>query len=66
MRVAPYSPAWSTRIIESVRGLGSPGIDNDAFDDVPFNQYGGLGKASQLFGAELPGILTELNERLVA
>ncbi|MFI5269706.1 MAG: type I restriction-modification enzyme R subunit C-terminal domain-containing protein, partial [Chloroflexota bacterium] len=41
-------------------------IDNDAFDEVPFNQYGGLGKASQLFGAELPGMLTELNERLVA
>ena len=41
-------------------------IDTAAFDEVPFNQYGGLGKAYQLFGAELPRILTDLNERLVA
>ena len=41
-------------------------IDTDAFDEVPFNQHGGLGKAYQLFGAELPDILTQLNERLVA
>jgi len=41
-------------------------IDTDAFDDVPFNQHGGLGKAYQLFGLELPDILRQLNERLVA
>jgi type I restriction enzyme R subunit len=56
------------RWLAMIRGhvATSLAIDNDAFDEVPFNQYGGLGKASQLFGAELPGMLTELNERLVA
>lgn len=41
-------------------------IDQEAFDDVPFNQHGGLGRAYQLFGTEFPDILTQLNERLVA
>jgi type I restriction enzyme R subunit len=41
-------------------------IEPDDFDDVPFNQHGGLGKAYQLFGEELPTILQELNERLAA
>jgi type I restriction enzyme R subunit len=41
-------------------------IDADDFDAVPFNQHGGLGRAYQLFGAELPDLLTNLNERLVA
>lgn len=32
----------------------------------PFSQRGGLGKAHQLFGSELPGLLDELNEALAA
>jgi len=32
----------------------------------PFNQRGGLGKAHQLFGEELPKLLDELNEVLAA
>jgi len=32
----------------------------------PFNQRGGLGKAHQLFGAELPNLLDELNNVLAA
>lgn len=32
----------------------------------PFNQHGGLGKAHQLFGDQLPTILDELNLKLVA
>ena len=66
-RGQPFSEE-QRRWLEMIRDhvATSLAIDNDAFDDVPFNQYGGLGKASQLFGAELPGILTELNERLVA
>ena len=32
----------------------------------PFNQRGGLGKAHQLFGERLPGLLEELNEALAA
>lgn len=41
-------------------------IEPDDFEGVPFNQHGGPGKAYQLFGAELPKILQELNERLAA
>ncbi len=41
-------------------------IDPDSFDLAPFNQHGGLGKAAQLFGPDLPAILADLNERLVA
>lgn len=41
-------------------------IDADDFDEVPFNQYGGLGKAYQLFGADFPQLLEQLNERLAA
>ena len=41
-------------------------IEADDFEGVPFNQHGGPGKAYQLFGAELPAILQQLNERLAA
>ena len=41
-------------------------IEEDDFDDVPFNNFGGLGRAYELFGESLPGILAELNERLAA
>jgi type I restriction enzyme R subunit len=41
-------------------------IEPDDFDEVPFNQHGGLGKAYQLFGEDLSMILQELNERLAA
>ena len=33
---------------------------------TPFNQRGGLGKAHQLFGEQLPKLLDELNLKLVA
>ena len=32
----------------------------------PFNQRGGLGKAHQVFGEQLPKLLDELNEVLAA
>ncbi len=41
-------------------------IDSKDFEYAPFNQLGGLGKAYQLFGDNLPSILGELNERLAA
>lgn len=41
-------------------------IEIDDFDEVPFNQKGGLGKAYQLFGDKLQPMLNELNEVLVA
>ena len=41
-------------------------IEPEDFDSVPFNQHGGLGKAHQLFGEQLPTLLEELNEVLAA
>src|SRR6266566_165700 len=41
-------------------------IEPDDFAYEPFSQQGGLGKAYQLFGSELPAILQQLNERLAA
>jgi type I restriction enzyme R subunit len=41
-------------------------IETEDFEYEPFNQRGGLGRAHQLFGTELPVILQQLNERLVA
>lgn len=36
------------------------------FELPPFSQRGGLGRAHQLFGEELAGLLEELNLELVA
>ena len=41
-------------------------LDPDDFGYAPFAQRGGLGKAHQLFGEQLPKILNELNEVLAA
>ncbi len=41
-------------------------IESEDLDLSPFNQRGGLGKAHQLFGEKLPGLLDELNEALAA
>jgi len=41
-------------------------IEAEDFEYAPFSQQGGLGKAYQLFGDELPGLLEELNEVLAA
>jgi type I restriction enzyme, R subunit len=41
-------------------------IEADDFDYAPFSQRGGLGKAHQLFGDQLPTLLEELNGVLVA
>jgi type I restriction enzyme R subunit len=40
-------------------------IEPDDFDNVPFEQRGGLVRAWQLFGADLNDLLTGLNETLV-
>ena len=42
------------------------GIEIDDFEYAPFNAQGGLGKVHQLFGAELPKVIEELNRELVA
>ncbi|MBP6508040.1 MAG: hypothetical protein KA257_10800 [Opitutaceae bacterium] len=41
-------------------------IETDDFEFAPFSQRGGLGKAHQLFGAQLPLLLDELNAVLAA
>lgn len=41
-------------------------IEIGDFEDPLFSQRGGLGRAYQLFGPELPAILKDLNERLAA
>lgn len=41
-------------------------IETEDFAYSPFNQRGGLGKVYELFGDDLPKILEELNEVLVA
>jgi type I restriction enzyme R subunit len=42
------------------------GIEIDDFELAPFNTEGGLGKVHQLFGAELPKVIEELNRELAA
>src|SRR5205814_12834 len=41
-------------------------ITPDDFEEVPFVQHGGLGKAVELFGDALSPLLDELTEALVA
>jgi type I restriction enzyme R subunit len=41
-------------------------LETDDFGYSPFAQRGGLGKAHQLFGEQLPKLLNELNEVLAA
>ncbi len=44
----------------------SVSIKMDDFENVPFNQKGGIVKAYQLFGQELDNVLAELNEAMAA
>jgi len=54
--------------LEAIRDhiAASFAIEVDDLDYVPFAQRGGLGKASQLFGNQVAGLLNELNEVLAA
>jgi type I restriction enzyme R subunit len=56
--------AWLDLIRDHV--ATSLSIEPDDFEYAPFNQRGGLGKAHQLFGPQLPSLLEELNTLLVA
>ena len=55
------------RWLEAIRDhvAGSVSIDMGDFELAPFNQRGGLGKAYNLFGEGLEGLLEELNLELV-
>jgi len=67
VRGKPFTPEqrqWLAMIRDHV--AVSLTIEPDDFAYEPFSQQGGLGKAYQLFGTELPMILQQLNERLAA
>ena len=55
------------RWLEDIRDhvAGSVSIDMGDFELAPFTQRGGLGKAYELFGEQLEGLLEELNLELV-
>ncbi len=55
---------WLEKMAEHI--ASNLGIEADDFESVPFNQRGGLGKVHQLFGAELPRVLSSLNGALAA
>ena len=56
------------RWLEAIRDhiAGSVSMELTDFQYAPFNQQGGLGKAYDLFGKDLPGLLEELNLKLVS
>ncbi len=60
----PDQLAWLHLIRDHI--ATSLSIELDDLDYTPFNQEGGLGKAHQLFGDQLPKLLEELNEALAA
>ena len=56
------------RWLEAIRDhiAGSVSMEMGDFQYAPFNQQGGLGKAYELFGDGLTGLIEELNVELVA
>jgi len=56
--------AWLQMIRDHV--AASWEIEIDDFDSVPFVQEGGLGKAIQVFGKELPVLIQQINEAVAA
>jgi type I restriction enzyme R subunit len=56
--------AWLELIRDHIATVIS--IEPNDFNYAPFSQRGGLGKAHQLFGVDLPKLLDELNEVLAA
>jgi len=60
----PDQLAWLNLIRDHI--ATSLSIESADFDYAPFAQQGGLGKAHQLFGTQLPQLMEELNAALVA
>lgn len=63
----PFTPEqqhWLEMIRDHI--AANLGIEIDDFEYAPFNSEGGLGKVHQLFGAQLPAVIEELNEALAA
>jgi type I restriction enzyme, R subunit len=63
-RFTPSQREWLELIRDHI--ATSLSIEPQDFSLSPFSQKGGLGKAYQLFGNELPKLLEELNEVLAA
>jgi type I restriction enzyme R subunit len=63
-KFTPEQREWLVAIKDHI--AASFGIEKDDFEDVPFNQKGGLGRVYALFGERLDPLLRELNEVLVA
>ena len=55
---------WLEKMAEHI--ASNLGIEAEDFGYAPFDQRGGLGRVHQLFGAELPRVIEELNRELVA
>ncbi len=55
---------WLEKMAEHI--ASNLGIEAEDFGYAPFDQRGGLGRVHQLFGAELPKVIHELNRELVA
>lgn len=64
IRFTPEQRAWLDAIKDHI--ASSLSMERDDFDQVPFNQMGGLGKAYKTFGEKLWSLMDELNRRLVA
>ena len=62
--LTPEQLAWLGLIRDHI--ATSLSIEPEDLDLSPFNQRGGLGKAHQLFGEQLPELLEELNTALAA
>ena len=63
----PFTPEqqhWLEMIRDHI--AANLGIELEDFDYAPFSQQGGLGRVHQLFGAQLPQVMDELNRELVA
>ena len=60
----PEQMAWLGLIRDHI--ATSLSIEPEDFEYTPFGERGGLGKAHQLFGEQLPKLLEELNDALAA
>ena len=64
---SPFTPEqihWLEMIRDHI--AANLGIEIEDFEYAPFNTEGGLGKVHQLFGAQLPKVIEELNRELAA
>ncbi len=55
---------WLTWMKENI--ATELGITRESFDYVPFAEHGGIGRATQVFGARLTPVMNELTEALAA